>query len=78
MDKTPFTGFFAERRKEIMNWISNHRSELESFVILDDMNYGWGELNGRVVTTDPLRYGLEEENVQKALELLRTQIEFGQ
>ena len=78
MDKTPFTGFFAERRKEILSWISNHRSELESFVILDDMNYGWGELNGRVVTTDPLRYGLEEENVQKALELLRTQIEFGQ
>ncbi len=78
MDKTLFTSFFAERRKEILSWISNHRSEVESFVILDDMNYGWGELSGRVVITDPLSYGLEEEHVQKALELLSTQIEFGQ
>jgi hypothetical protein len=78
MDKTPFTSFFAERRKEILSWISNHRSEVESFVILDDMNYGWGELSGRVVITDPLSYGLEEEHVQKALELLSTQVEFSQ
>jgi hypothetical protein len=78
MDKTPFTSFFAERRKEILSWISNHRSQVESFVILDDMNYGWGELSGRVVITDPLSYGLEEEHVQKALELLSTQVEFCQ
>lgn len=78
MDKTPFFSLFTERRKEILNWLSNHRSEVESFVILDDMNYGWGELSGRVVITDPLSYGLEEEHVQKALELLSTQIEFGQ
>ena len=78
MDKTPYFSLFTERRKEILSWISNHRSEVESFVILDDKNYGWGELSGRVVFTAPLSYGLEEEHVQKALELLSTQIEFGQ
>ena len=78
MDKTPFTSLFAERRKEILSWISNHRSEVESFVILDDMSYGWGKLSGRVVITDPLSYGLEEEHVQKAVELLSTRVEFGQ
>lgn len=77
-DKTPFFGLFTERRKEILSWLLNHRSEVESFVILDDMNYGWGELSGRVVSTDPLSYGLEEVHVQKALELLSTQIELGQ
>ena len=78
MDKTPYFSLFTERRKEILSWISNHRSEVESFVILDDKNYGWGELSGRVVITDPLSYGLEEEHVQKAVELLSTRVEFGQ
>ena len=71
MDKTPFFSLFTERRKEILSWISNHRSEVEGFVIIDDMNYGWGELSDRVINTDPQGYGLEEEHVEKALELLK-------
>jgi hypothetical protein len=49
---------------------------VESFVILDDMNYGWDKLNSRVVITNPQGYGLEEEHVQKALELLNKRIVF--
>ena len=78
LDKTPIISLLGDRRKEILIWLSRHRGEVESFVILDDMNYGWGELSDRVVITDPLSYGLEEEHVQKALELLNTQVEFGQ
>ena len=71
MDKTPFISFFADRRKEILTWISHHSGEVESFVILDDIDYGWEELDGRVVITNPMGYGLEEEHVQKAIELFK-------
>jgi len=70
MDKTPFISFFSDRRKEILTWLSNHRSEVESFVILDDITGGWDELIGRAVITNPEGYGLEETHVQKALEVL--------
>ena len=78
MDKTPYFNLFTERRKEILNWLLNHHSEVEGFVIIDDMKGGWGELSDRVINTNPQGYGLEEEHVQKALELLSTQVEFGQ
>lgn len=70
-DKTPFFSLFTERRKEILSWLLNHHSEVEGFVIIDDMNYGWGELSDRVINTNPQGYGLEEEHVEKALELLK-------
>ena len=53
MDKTPFISFFTDRRKEILTWLSNHRSDVESFVVLDDIISGWDELSGRVVITNP-------------------------
>ena len=53
MDKTPFISFFTERRMEILTWLSNHRSDVESFVVLDDITGGWDELSGRVVITNP-------------------------
>ncbi len=76
LDKTPVISLLSGRRKEILTWLSRHRSEVESFVILDDMNYGWDKLNSRVVITNPQGYGLEEEHVQKALELLNKRIVF--
>ena len=69
-DKTPVISLLGDRRKEILIWLSRHRGEWESFVIIDDMNYGWNELNNRVVITNPQGYGLEEEHMQKAIELL--------
>lgn len=73
-DKTPLISYLGDRRKEILTWLAHHRKEVESFVILDDMNYGWDKLNSRVVITNPQGYGLEEEHVQKALELLNKRI----
>ena len=70
LDKAPVISLLGDRRKEILIWLSRHRGEAESFVILDDMNYGWNELNNRVVITNPQGYGLEEEHMQKAIELL--------
>ena len=70
MDKTPFISFFTDRRKEILSWLSRHPGEVESFVILDDINYGWEELNARVVITNPMGHGLEEEHVKKVLDVL--------
>lgn len=70
MDKTPFISFFTERRMEILTWLSNHRSDVESFVVLDDIISGWDELSGRVVITNPEGYGLEETHVKKVLDVL--------
>ena len=69
-DKTPFISYLGDRRKEILTWLAHHRRDVESFVILDDMDYGWEVLNNRVVVTNPQGYGLEKEHVQKAIELL--------
>ena len=40
------------------------------------MSDGWENLRSRVVITTPQGFGLEEEHVQKALELLNTRIVF--
>ena len=74
LDKTPVISLLSHRRKEILTWLSSHLGEVESFVILDDISYGWEELGGRVVITNPKGNGLEEEHVQKAREILNVQI----
>ena len=63
-----------DRRREILTWLSSHRGEVESFVILDDINCGWEELDRRVVVTDPYGYGLNEEHVKKAIKLLNIRV----
>ena len=78
MDKTPYISFFTARRKEIMSWLSVHQDEVESFVIIDDMQGVWENLNSRVVNTNPYGYGLEEEHVKKAIELLEERVRFKQ
>ena len=71
MDKTPYFSLFTERRKEVLSWLLDYQSEVERFVIIDDMKDGWGELDYRVVNTNPQGYGLEEAHVEKAIELLK-------
>ena len=78
MDKTPYISFFTARRKEIISWLSVHQNEVESFVIIDDMQDGWGNLSSRVVNTNPYGYGLEEVHVKKAIELLKERVRFKQ
>ena len=75
MDKTPYFSFFTQRKKEILTWISQHCSQVESFVIFDDTDHGWGELSDRVILTNPRGYGLEEVHIQKALELLQVKFD---
>ena len=76
MDKTPYISFFTARRKEILSWLSVHQNEVESFVIIDDMQDGWESLSSRVVNTNPYGYGLEEVHVKKAIELLKGRVRF--
>lgn len=75
-DKTPDLGFAASRRDEIAKWLFDRGEEVESFVIIDDYRYGWGDLSERFVKTDPIfRLGLEQEHVERAIEILNGRID---
>ena len=68
-DITPALG---RKRDEISAWLSAHPN-IESYLILDDAEGGWGELLPFVVITDPLKTrGLEHEHVEKALNILNS------
>ena len=72
-DRTPaYNG--NNRDREIGDWLTAHGGEVESFVILDDIRSGWGDLADRVVFTEPHRLGLTEKNVAAAITLLNTPI----
>ncbi len=70
-DKTPDLGIHALRRDEIIKWIDAVGENIESFVVIDDYRYGWGELSEHFVKTDPnFGLGLEIEQTQKAILIL--------
>lgn len=70
-DKTPDLGLTADRPNEIKAWLDSAPETIESFVIIDDYRYGWGSLSDNFVKTNPyFGFGLEEEHVQKAIEIL--------
>lgn len=71
-DRTPLLG--GNRSKEIRAWLSG-REDIESFVIIDDIKFGWGELDDYVVKTD-YRIGraLEQIHIDKSIKVL-TQVE---
>jgi hypothetical protein len=71
IDKTPCFSYSDDRQYEIRAWLVYHDHEVESFVILDDINCGWGVLSSNVVVTNPYGYGLEESHVQKAIDILQ-------
>ena len=67
-DITPVLG---RKNEEISAWLNTH-SEIESFVILDDAEYGWGDLLPNVIITNPdTEDGLEKKHVALALEILK-------
>ena len=75
-DKTPNLGIRALRRDEIQKWLGDIGDEIESFVIIDDYRYGWGELSDHFVKTDPnFRLGLEKEQVERAIEILNGKVD---
>lgn len=70
-DKTPDFGLNADRGDEIREWIKGVATALESFVIIDDFVYDWGDMYGNFVKTSPyIGRGLEHEHVQKAIRIL--------
>ena len=67
-DRTPLLG--GNRSNEIRAWLSG-RKDIEGFVILDDIKFGWGDLEAHVVKTDyRIGNGLEQTHINKAIEIL--------
>ena len=75
-DRTPDYGDHSgnNRDREVRDWLTAHKGEVESFVILDDVRMGWEELSERLVNTNPYR-GLTEEMANEAVQHLRTPVE---
>ena len=62
----------GERAEEIRTWLTEHKTEVESFVILDDAFGGWSELASHLVQTNyRIGRGLEGRHVQRAIDLLK-------
>ncbi len=65
----------ASRREEIKEWLDTTDEKIDSFVIIDDYMFDWGEFVERFVRTEPqFRAGLEEEHVIKAVEILNVSV----
>ena len=66
-DITPILG---RKSIEIPAYLKEH-PEVEKFVIIDDAEGGWGELEPYVVLCDPIgARGIEQKDVEKALLML--------
>lgn len=73
-DRTPDYGG-NDRDREIRDWLASHADEVESFAILDDYGYGWGDLADRLVQTSPrIGRGLSERHAERVIALLHTPI----
>jgi len=71
LDKTPVLGL-GTRPEEIRAWLDAYPGPVDSFVILDDADFRWEEagLTPYWVQTDFQFSGLQDEHVEKALEIL--------
>lgn len=68
-DKTPILPS-NDRAEEIQMWLDQHQTVVR-FVILDDIRFGWGDLQEYLVNTNPrIGRGLENRHTQKAIHLL--------
>lgn len=69
-DKTPVLSAF-DRSIEIQAWLDEHSCEIQTFVIIDDIFGGWGELANNLVKTDSrIGRGLETKHVETAKRIL--------
>lgn len=67
-DKTPEKN--NNRSKEICEWLEQHQ-DADTFVIIDDIKFGWDKLEPYVVKTDyRIGRGLEQEHMEKAIKIL--------
>ena len=59
-----------KRAKEIRSWLDAH-PDTETFVILDDIFFGWGDLQKNLVRTNYyIGRGLEQSHAEKAVGIL--------
>ena len=66
-DKTP--DLDNDRAKEINKWLAMNR-DVDAFVVIDDIKFGWYELAPFVVNTDyRIGRGLEERQIEKAIKI---------
>lgn len=69
-DKTPVK-CNSDRREEILLWLKNQSEIIESFVIIDDTNFGWKDLQDYWVKTSYYKgYGLEQSHIDQAIKIL--------
>ena len=72
-DKIPDLGITALILDEISKWMKEIKEVIDSFVIIDDYRYGWGDLSEHFVKTEPnFRLGIEREHVERAVEILNS------
>ena len=68
-DKTPRLPD-GDRSAEIDLWLAQN-GDVNAYVILDDISFGWGELASHLVKTNyRIGRGLEAKHVQKAIDIL--------
>ena len=69
-DKTPE---LKDRNIEINEWKKFYRGRIESFVIIDDFDFDWSEVNKKywVKTADEI--GLNEEFAKRAINILNSE-----
>lgn len=68
-DRTPERAD-GDRAAEIREWLAANEA-VTDFVILDDLRFGWGELQDRLVNTNHrIGRGLEERHATDALRIL--------
>ncbi len=61
----------VDRAAEVRTWLQSHVNEVEEFVILDDIAFGWGELETHLVKTNyRIGRGLETIHIDKAKNIL--------
>ena len=69
-DKTPNLGYFSDRGEEIREWLLEQEN-IDGYVIIDDYNYNWGNMQSHFVKTNMyIGRGLEECHVCQAIEIL--------
>ena len=67
--KTPLLD--NDRPREITEWLNDHPA-VQSYVIFDDIKFGWGKLENNVVKTDyRIGRGLEQCHIDKAIRILQ-------
>jgi len=74
-DKTG-TALKFDRAQEVKDWLRDHRKQVESFLILDDCNFGWKQnhLHKRWLQTDFNNWGLIDEDIPKAIRILNKRV----